>query len=465
MISSLKSVMEKPFFSTTTDVNSQPVLRHRKSSRFNTSIVTRISLAAVGLLTLCLNPTPVSAANWLIFPLQKKETLHKQEIYIQTLFGAKALHLDPKDSRPKLLYLMAEYDEINAREISHSMSFEEFNKLFEDTVERHSQFEFFKDIKGIQKKATKGDLNSINYLNILKQNAMRDYLTKTDQGIGRVIMGLNKKFDVRFKVILNTSEICTEIAKAAKIGDVESLIINAPGAHNSLSFSKTNAIMQHPHQPAVLLNVDHELLQEPLLNTDNAFYNDEILKILAILEAVIDKNCFSGLSPGATISLLSSSTGQSPTGIASALSKLSQRIVWAPKEQLAIVKTAFSSHIPPVPTFMPLHSEQHSIFDDMACKFFPDGSSACGAWNTKTSQLILPIITDLSILILLSVPVIYGCTYLASSLRFWINRKIAQYKVRQWMSQNYIQSEKNIHPPKVAFQLISTQLRAKIKHR
>jgi hypothetical protein len=133
----------------------------------------------------------------------------------------------------------------------------------------------------------------------------------------------------------------------------------------------------------------------------------------------IDESCFSGLPSDVTISLLSCKTGESPTGIASAISKISQLDVWAPRDFMSAVKTELSSDIPPIPTFWNARKLKNSFFDDHACKFSPDGSNTCGALNTK----VLPVVMDYAPLVVLSLTAFYCAN---KYIKPWIYRNICQ---------------------------------------
>lgn len=365
MISSLSSMIQKPFNPTiaTANADSQPSVKHRRPTVINVSTVTRIALAALAVLALCLIPT-VRSSNTPTLTPERQVSLHSREIDVQSLLGPSALQLNLTDPRPKLLYLMAQADHTNSFPIigSNSMTIEDFIKI-------NPESDITKKLKKHLELASLGNQDSIQYLKSFEEG-----LRKVDHSVGRLIKGLDKNFDIRFKVIHTNHEMCEEIAAASKIDNFKSLIMSAHGGLNYMQLSDTEMIIQHPEQSAVLLGGKYT-------NTDGQLIVNELFEV--------DGGCFAGLAADATISLLSCQTGQSATGIASTISKLSQRIVWAPNNFITSVKTQLSSDIPPIPTFMPPRIIEDSIFNDMTCKFSPDGSSECGAF-TKTKML--PII-------------------------------------------------------------------------
>lgn len=436
MISSPNSMIEQPFATAVMHADPQLTDKHRKPSMFKASNVTRIALAALGLLALCLTPTSVSGSSVSILRRQEQSPLHRKEIEVQRLFGPEALLLDPNDQRPKLLYLMAEADDAdNAFRITDP-TFEEFintkpkydpngqlssimREMVMDTlkgldpekninqVDREriqnldkNSFQLLamkETVKAHQELAALGNQSSIDYVLNFKKN-----LSQAHMGLGHTIKSLDENFDIRFKIIRQPHNICKEITAASKIGSIKSLIIHAHGDPNIIRLSKNKFIVQDPQQWEVLRGANSEI--------DNPDILTELFEI--------DKSCFDGLATDATISLISCNTGKYQTSIASTISKLSKRDVWAPREQAGHVK--FSLDIPTIPTIMLVNAHE-----DVTCKFSPDGSRECRTlesprreYETATSVTVLQIAHTL-----LNFSAIIYCGYYSCK---WIQRKVHQ---------------------------------------
>ncbi len=224
---------------------------------------------------------------------------HENEKNIKERFGVEALELDSNDPRQKLLYLTVEFDHNGAQKVD---------------------FDIY-DIK-----SDKCPLRNFEYLGIQEMDIESPFEV------------LFKTHDIRYKIISTPQDICREIALAAKIGNLKSLIINGHGDPNSIEFSESNS-----------------------LSVDN-------------INNVLDKNCFSGLSLDAEIILVSCSTGKTETGIANAISQFSQRNVWAPFMNILFIGYTFSKDIPPIPSF---YGDNPT---DIACVFSPDKSRKCVAF-------------------------------------------------------------------------------------
>lgn len=329
----------------------------------------------------------------------QEKSLHSREIDVQKLLGSEALQFDPKDPKPKLLYLMAKADDVGSFPInSPVLTIESFINQISPESHTNKQFsDIIKKLREHQERAREGDEKSILYLKEFEEG-----LNLNDHGIGRLLKILNKNFDLRFKVISTTQEMCEEISAASKINNLKSLIFSAHGVPNAITISDNELIVQDPEYPN-------------MLNSGNYIIINNVLQLHNISN--VDESCFSGLPPDATISLLSCHTGNSPSGIASTISRLSQLDVWAPRDQISSIRTDLSSDIPPIPTFWNARKPGNSFFDDHACKFSPDGSSKCGALNAK----VLPVVMDYAPLVILGLAALYCVN---KYIKPWIYRKV-----------------------------------------
>lgn len=236
--------------------------------------------------------------------------LHQHELEVEKLFGKEALQLDPQDPRPKLLFLVGQEDHNGAHHVESVL----YNK----------------------RRGTLGSEVNLKKLDI--------------------------SHDIRYKVINDAKQICNEIAKASQTGDLKTVIIQAHGNANGITFSK---------------------------DSKNNLYVNKHGKLIGI-----DGDCFSGLHKDATITLDSCKTGSTANGIASAISKMSKRGVWAPQSTIGTARVAFSKNVPAVPTFFNFDvfakwtrspDLDVSSFADAedTHKFFPDGTYQWEPSQTK----------------------------------------------------------------------------------
>ncbi|MBA3816241.1 MAG: hypothetical protein H0X29_06925 [Parachlamydiaceae bacterium] len=330
-----------------------------------------------------------------------QKDLHSKEIDVQKMLGQEALQFDLNDLKPKLLYLMAEFDDANAFPInSPYLTIEKFiSRISPESDTNEYISNLIKLLNKHQKKAQHGDRKSIEYL-----KAFEVSINESNKGVGRILESLHEKFDIRFKIVSTTKEICAEISAASKINNLKSLIFTAHGMPNDLMISDNELVIQDPKNHEVLFSTNY-------INVDETHLVNNILY-------KINENCFSGLPNDTTISLLACNTGESPTAIASTISKLSKLDVWAPRNSITIEQTDLSTNIPPIPTFWNPDKFENSFFDDHTCKFSPNGLSKCGALNTK----ILPLFLDYTPPIILSLAAIY-CV----KKYFWNCRNIAKF--------------------------------------
>lgn len=194
-----------------------------------------------------------------------------------------------------------------------------------------------------------------------------------DWGISPLLKSLDTSHDIQFKIIERGNQICEEIAEAFENGlKIKSIVIEAHGSPTTIRLSEKNVI---------------------LLNT--------LGKVESLRE-----NCFSGLDENAEIILFSCNTGEYENGIASALAKLSQKVVWAPSTEASAPLTKFSLNSPPEPTFkgsnsvgffegminaLTMDRDFSRNFAESTCKFFPDGSRSCIMLWQKTIPRIYSI--------------------------------------------------------------------------
>ena len=227
-----------------------------------------------------------------------KPQLHYLENEAERIFGKEILSLSPKDLRPKALYLVGPDHGSNA-------------------------FDLEVKVPGT------------------------DIVTGTKD----FLETLDRTHDVIYKVIYSPKEICSAISEASKIEAPKTLLINAHGSPESITFLKGHISM-----------------------SENTLFG-------------LSENCFSKLAPEAEITLLSCETGNTSNGIASQIAKFAQRIVWAPTESMRSDEITLSAGEPSIPTFYSLDKNK-----DCTCKFFPDGSSSCSIFFSK----VIPGITKLA---------------------------------------------------------------------
>lgn len=342
MLSLINSTIGRPFAAATKNENSQKPKKHKKPATFKAGIITRIALVALVLLALCYTPTLANASNLPIF-LHQPQGMYSREMDVQSLVSPEALQFNPMDPRPKLLYLMAEEDEEGAFAITRT------SDIVEHTLKTDPKSDLARSFRSHQRKAAKGNQQSINYL----KSQMVDY------GIGKIIKSLDEKFDLRFKVVSTADEICKEIAAASKISNFKALILNAHAdAHagaNRILLSKTQMIINYPQKPEVLAAWNYTTTDRPIK---------------------IDEHCFSGLSSDFTFSLIACETGAFETSIAYAIAKLSKRTVWAPMGKTIVEDVVFSMDIPFKSQFLRMDPNVPIAYDN-TCEFLPDGFRRC----------------------------------------------------------------------------------------
>lgn len=319
------------------------------------SLYDEVALTALGFFkTQC--PISSSICDLNTPPLFQPELLDKREADLQQIFGHEILRLDPKDPRPKLLYLVAEHDNHKGASNINDFQYEGLVRKFE------------KEIPGLQIRASRGDLEAIDGIEFYQ-----DRLKKIggNQGTSKIIKILNENLDVRYKVIRSPDEICKEIASAAKMGDLKSLIIAGHHAFNNDISSSYSEIQIS--SSSKLVSIYPEALSKG--NVPKAkLYSFDVSKRE---RTEIDESCFSGLSSNATISLISCYAGEKTNGIANVISKLSNRVVWASKEDISIVATKISRKVPPVPTFFNHDEYVQGTLIDTTCQFYPNHIRKC----------------------------------------------------------------------------------------
>lgn len=247
--------------------------------------------------------------------------LDRRETELQELLGPEILRLDPKDPRPKLLFLLAEDDPNNSSAISKIYTKEQIDEQFENDDE----------VKQLRTQVREGSDEAGNIM-LAKKN-LEELLLNQDFGIAASIKFLDVNSDVRFKIIKDPEELCTEIEAASKTGDLKSVILTGHGfdIDNEKSYiSITSTSLLYSSYPDLLSHLN--MLTEEL--------------------TPLSERCFSKLAPDATIILNSCSSGKFLKGIAGVLSRLSKKIVYAPKGSPTANDLTFSQDVPPIPKFM-----------------------------------------------------------------------------------------------------------------
>lgn len=219
---------------------------------------------------------------------------------IEKYFGREALTFNASDPKPKLLYLQSKYDN---------------NQAFKP--------EIYKD----------------------------------------QFQSLIDSYDIRYKVIKKASEVCTEIATAAKVAP-KTIIIAAHGKPGVMTFSES-------------LSPSSKLDLKGTVAFNFAKYG-------------WDEHCFSALHPDSEIILHSCETGAKKNGIASELARVAKRTVWSPKTvfspsgvllntndislklKFLSVDVIYDEH-----TLKPIHYVPKNP-SDITCKSLPDGTHTCG---------------------------------------------------------------------------------------
>jgi hypothetical protein len=167
-------------------------------------------------------------------------------------------------------------------------------------------------------------------------------------GNWEIIETLNKTHDVYYKAIHDPSEICTTI-DIRNIHQIQSIIIDSQaGPHSILSSSD--------------------------------FIKHNFLKGNSSDSPMIERTCFSRMNPNGEIILLGNETGKPESGIASTLSNISRRVVWAPIGKLRDPFVQFSAGSSLIPKFYGKPDIGLLDENDIACKFSFDGSYTCPSW-------------------------------------------------------------------------------------
>lgn len=325
-------------------------------SRFFNAKIGAVSLVALAVLVAYAyfprTSTPIVLSS---IPRIDPSTLDEREADLQELLGPESLRLDPNDTRPKLLYLTAQDDPSNSALSVINRSIDEFcEKSFKSRL---------KDTPYLTKLHEESKINSKAAEEL--QNIKNDYyqmMHEKYRGSEKIIRGLDKSHDIRYKVIRKPEEICEEIKAATKAGELKSVIIQGHGREHFTSLVKS----------FYGLHVSEE---GTLIGKSGKLYT------LDSTQKKMDESCFSGLSPDATITLISCKQGKQLDGLAQAIAIQSKRVVWAPKENAHIFRTSFSETVPPVPTFTTAGSSLDG--DKVTCKFYPNGEHSCDAFQTK----------------------------------------------------------------------------------
>jgi hypothetical protein len=268
-------------------------------------------------------------------------SLDRKELLVKKILGQRALCFDPNDPKPKLLYLMGKYDPSRSLIIKSYMNVDDVLQEYEGSTDPRSVKTYF-SIKAFQQRARQGDQQAIDELKTLQ--------TTDRRGADRLLKSLNKIYDLRFKIIYTNRQLCEEIEAASKIGNFKSLIINAHGGYNVLYISDSQLLVQDPLNKNRLMDYNAPGEDE----RDHTLFN-------------LNEKCFSGLDANGTITLLACETGASENSLASTISKVSQRDVWAPRRNITRLGIELS-----IPTFKSIDGTS-----DDACLFSPDGSMRC----------------------------------------------------------------------------------------
>lgn len=189
-------------------------------------------------------------------------------------------------------------------------------------------------------------------------------------GVGKKFKEVNNNYDINFQEISSGIQMCEEISK---ISNLTTLIIVGHGTPHSIELSP----------PLWSNRFDYGQIKDQ--NPKNLLIDDSG-KINII------NGCFSSLSKHAEIILFSCSTGKDKDGIANKIAENSQRVVWAPSEDISSMQIALSDNVPTIPTFTKHPTQMGFITGfESTCKFFPDGSRSCGSVATK----IIPYLYNL----------------------------------------------------------------------
>lgn len=241
--------------------------------------------------------------------------LHQREKDVLDIFGNEMITFNPYDSQSKALFLSSSFGDQNPMKIE-----------------------------------TDAWYNLQNLDNLISK-AERDY-----HGNRGSLVALSNSHDVRYKVISSVDEMCAEIAAAAKIGKLKTLVLNMHGSPYTMYLPGMEVVLNGKFQG-------------------------------------IPSDCFAGLDQEAEITLLSCQSGASPDGVAYAIATAAQRIVWAPTVNIG--SQVFWDGIPARPSFFSyatvidcfvktqgitsafISALKAELYSGITCKFSPDGSREC----------------------------------------------------------------------------------------
>jgi hypothetical protein len=142
----------------------------------------------------------------------------------------------------------------------------------------------------------------------------------------KFLSDINKKYDLKYKVIKSYDEICQEVEQASKIGKLGNVLIQGHGSRAGIHISGPSHIWDN------YIHEDREFL-----------------------------NCFRGLDPSGKITILSSDTGVSKNG--SSKESLAQKIATAAKRAvISAIDRTFAGHteMPNLDDFEVFHADSKS---------------------------------------------------------------------------------------------------------
>lgn len=194
-----------------------------------------------------------------------------------------------------------------------------------------------------------------------------------DPGMGaekpkfKLLSDINKKFDLKFKVVKSHNEICEEVKQAAKIGKLVNVFIDANGDSEKICLSEYISCLSDkfcgvPYDK--LCSISNQLcgIYDKVCNSNKIKYLNDI----DINEKKEFLECFKGLDPSGKIILLSNlagapnENGNPKENIAQKIATAAKRAVIAPVEWFI-----YRTEMPKVEDFEIFDTASSNLFDMM----------------------------------------------------------------------------------------------------